>query len=147
MKITRSTQTLLMGALTLALLLSACAPRNEIQTSQGQALVEQGNAYMRCMQESDFNCAYALMSPAAKQLIDGAVKLAGSTVDIAGLFKAYGPTISSWTFDQVQISTRDGRTTGTLKGEVDMQDGKPHHVDLGFERDGETWKVRSSSIE
>jgi len=147
MKITRSTQTLLMGALTLALLLTACAPQNKIQTPEGQALVEQGNAYMRCIQESDFNCAYALMSAGAKQQIDGAVKLAGSMVNIPQLVEAYGPQISGWTFDQVQFSTRNGRTIGSLKGEVEMPDGKPHQVDLDFEKDGETWMVRSSSIE
>ena len=55
---------LLMAATLLALLFStACAGKNEIQSAEGQALVEQGEAYMTRMKESDFNCAYALISP------------------------------------------------------------------------------------
>ena len=41
---------LLMAATLLALLLAtACAGKNEIRSTDGQALVEQGNAYMTCL--------------------------------------------------------------------------------------------------
>ena len=59
---------LLMAATLLALLLAtACAGKNEIRSTEGQALVEQGNAYMTCLKASDLGCAYALMSPFAQR--------------------------------------------------------------------------------
>jgi len=147
MKTNKFCKKLLMAATVLALLLTACAPKNEIQSNAGQALVEQGEAYMTCMQESDFNCAYALMSPAAQKQVDQAVKLAGGVVDLEGLFKTSGLAIARWTFEQAQFSTRDGTTTGSLTGKVEFTNGKQGRVKLEFEKDGETWEVRSSSLE
>src|SRR5512139_579596 len=129
------------------LLLAACAPANEIQSDEGQALVEQGDAYMACMQTSDLKCAYVLMSPSAQQQFDQAKELAAGVANVESLFKAYGPRLSSWTFDQARFSTRDGIATGTLQGKVKYLDGETGQVRLELEKDGEAWKVRSSSLE
>jgi hypothetical protein len=129
------------------LLLAACAPANEIQSTEGQALVEQGDAYMACMQNSDLKCAYGLLSPSAQQQVDQAKELAAGVANVESLFKAYGPRLSSWTFDQARFSTREGIATGTLQGEVKYLDGETGKVRLELEKDGEAWKVRSSSLE
>ena len=128
------------------LLLAACTPANEIQSTEGQALVEQGDAYMACMQNSDLKCAYGLLSPSAQQQFDQAKELAAGVANVESLFKAHGPRLSSWTFDQARFSTRDGIATGTLQGEVKYLDGETGKVRLEFEKDGETWKVSSSGM-
>ena len=138
---------LLMAATLLALLLAtACAGKNEIQSTDGQALVEQGNAYMTCLKDSDWECAYALMSPFAQRLEDMAASLAEDVVDLDAVLKTYGPKVSEWTFDRAQFSTRDGKTIGSLEGKVEYADGKSGKVSLEFEKDGETWKVRASDL-
>ena len=138
---------LLTAAALLSLLLApACAPKNEIQSTEGQALVEQGDAYMACMQNSDLKCAYGLLSPSAQQQVDQAKELAAGVANVESLFRAYGPKLSSWTFDQARFSTRDGIATGTLQGEVKYLDGETGKVQLEFEKDGETWKVSSSGM-
>lgn len=129
------------------LLIAACTPANEIQSEEGQALVEQGDAYMACMQDSDLKCAYELLSPSAQQEFDQAKVMAAGVANVESLFKAYGPRLSSWTFDQARFSTRDGIATGTLQGKVEYRDGKNGTVRLELEKDGEAWKVRSSSLE
>ena len=137
-----------LAATLLALLLAtACATKNEIQSADGQALIEQGNAYMTCLKASDLECAYELMSPFAQHLLDYAERMAEGVVNLKSAVKTYGPKISAWTFDQAHFSTRDGTTIGSLKGEVVYMDGKHGKVSLEFEKDGETWKVRSSSLE
>jgi len=142
---------LLMAATLLALLLSAaCAGKNEIQSAEGQALVEQGEAYMTRMKESDFNCAYALISPSEQKQVDQAVKLASEVVDLESLFeslfKTSGLAIAGWTFDRAQFSTRDGKTIGSLEGKVEFADGKRGKVSLDFERSDGIWKVRASDL-
>ena len=98
---------LLMTATLLALLLvSACSTKNEIQSTEGQALVEQGNAYMACMKDRDLECAYELLSPFAQQQIDKAQGMTAGVVNLESAFKTYGPKISAWTFDRAQLSTR-----------------------------------------
>jgi len=132
----------------LALLLAtACAPKNEIQSADGQALIEQGNAYMTCLKASDLECAYELMCPSAQHLLDDAQRMAGGVVNLASAVKTYAPKISAWTFDQANFSTRDGTTIGSLEGEVVYMDGERGKVKLEFEKDGETWKARSSGME
>jgi hypothetical protein len=126
------------------LLISACTAGNEIQSAEGQALVEQGDAYMACMQDSDLKCAHGLLSPSAQQQFDQAKVMAAG---VESLFKAYGPRLSSWSFDQARFSTRDGIATGTLQGKVEYRDGKNGTVRLELEKDGEAWKVSSSSLE
>jgi len=139
---------LLMAATLLALLLAtACATKNEIQSTDGQALIEQGNAYMTCLKESDLECAYELMSPFAQHLLDDAERIAGGVVNLASAVKTYAPKISAWTFDQANFSTRDGTTIGSLEGEVVYMDGERGKVSLEFEKNGGTWKVRNSSLE
>ena len=59
------------AALMTLVLATACAGKNEIGSAEGQALVEQGNAYMTCLKASDLGCAYALMSPFAQRLMMG----------------------------------------------------------------------------
>ena len=138
----------LLAATLLALLFTAaCATKNEIQSTDGQALIEQGNAYMTCLKASDLECAYELMCPSAQHLLDDAQRMAGGVVNLASAVKTYAPKISAWTFDQAHFSTRDGTTIGSLKGEVVYMDGKHGKVSLEFEKDGKTWKVRSSSLE
>ena len=138
---------LLIVATLLALLFSAaCAGKNEIQSTDGQALVVQGNAYMTCLKDSDYGCAYALMSPFAQRLEDMAAELAEGVVDLDTVLKTYGPKVSEWTFDQAQFSTRNGKTIGSLEGKVEYADGKRGKVSLDFERSDGIWKVRASEL-
>ena len=136
-----------MAATLLALLFTtACAGKNEIQSAEGQALVEQGNAYMACLKAYDLGCAYALMSPFAQRLEDMAASLAEGVVDLETVHQTYGPKISEWTFDRAEFSIRDGETIGSLEGQVQYADGKRGTVSLGFERSDGTWKVRASDL-
>jgi hypothetical protein len=138
---------LLMASTLLALLFTtACAGKNEIRSAEGQALVEQGNAYMTCLKAYDLRCAYALMSPFAQRLEDMAASLAEGVVDLETVLKTYGPRISEWTFDRAQFSTRDGKTIGSLEGTVQYADGKRGTVSMDFERSDGTWKVRASDL-
>jgi hypothetical protein len=138
---------LLMASTLLALLFTtACAGKNEIQSTEGQALVEQGNAYMTCLKAYDLRCAYALMSPFAQRLEDMAASLAEGVVDLETVLKTYGPRVSEWTFDRAHFSTRDGKTIGFLEGKVQYADGKRGTVSLDFERSDGTWKVRASDL-
>ena len=147
MNTNKSWKKLLMAATLMTLLLAACAGKNEIQSTEGQALVEQGNAYMACMKDSDLECAYELMSPFARQQLDKAKGIAAGVVNLENAFKTYGPKISAWTFDRAQFSTREGTTIGSLEGEVEYLDGERGKVSLEFEKDGGTWKARSSGME
>jgi hypothetical protein len=143
----KSWKKLLMAAALLALLLAtACAGKNEIQSTDGQALVEQGNAYMTCLKAYDLRCAYALMSPFAQRLEDMAASLAEDVIDVESVLRKYGPKISKWTFDRAEFSTRDGRTIGSLEGKVQYMDGKRGTVSLDFERSDGAWKVRASDL-
>ena len=143
----KSWKKLLMAAALLALLLAtACGGKNEIQSAEGQALVEQGNAYMTCLEASDFGCAYALMSPFAQRLEDMAAKLAEGVVELDTVLKTYGPRVAEWTFDRARFSTRDGKTIGSLEGKVQYADGKRGKVSLDFERSDGAWKVRASDL-
>ena len=132
--------------MTLLLLAAACAGKNEIQSTEGQALVEQGNAYMTCLKDSDFGCAYALMSPFAQRLEDMAAGLTAGVVDLDTVLKTYGPKVSAWTFDRARFSTRAGTTIGSLEGKVQYADGKRGTVSLDFERSDGAWKVRASDL-
>jgi hypothetical protein len=139
---------LLMVAVLMTLLLAtACAGKNEVGSAEGQELLEQGNAYMTCLKDSDFGCAYALMSPFAQRLEDMAARLAEGVVDLDTVLKTYGPRVSDWTFDRAQFSIRDGRTIGSLEGKVQYADGKRGEVSLDFERSDGTWKVRASDLQ
>ena len=138
---------LLMLATLLALLLSAaCAGKNEIQSTNGQALIKQGNAFMTCLKEGDWECAYELMSPFAQHELDDAEKMAGGVVNLDAVIKTYVPKISEWTFDRAQFSTRHGTTIGYLKGKVEYVDGKRGNVSLDFEMSDGTWKLRDSDL-
>ena len=147
MNTNKSRMRLLTAVALMALLLAtACASKNELQSAEGQALVEQGNAYMTCLKAYDLGCAYALMSPFAQQLEDMAASLAEGVVDLDTVLKTYGPKVSEWTFDRAQFSTRDGKTIGSLEGKVEYADGKRGKVSLDFERSDGTWKVRASDL-
>jgi hypothetical protein len=138
---------LLMAAAFLALLLSAaCAGKNEIQSTNGQALIKQGNAFMTCLKEGDWESAYELMSPFAQHELDDVENMAGGVVNLDTVIKTYVPKISEWTFDRAQFSTRDGTTIGYLKGKVEYVDGKRGNVSLDFEMSDGTWKVRASEL-
>ena len=138
---------LLMASTLLALLFTAaCAGKNEIRSTAGQALVEQGNAYMTCLQAYDLGCAYALMSPFAQREMDEAERVTKGIVDLESVLRAYGPKVSEWTFDRAEFSTRDGKTIGSLEGKVQYADGKRGTVSLDFERSDGTWKVRASDL-
>ena len=138
---------LLMAATLLALLLAAaCAGKNEIGSAEGQELVEQGNAYMTCLEASDLGCAYALMSPFAQGWMDVAERVTQDIVDLESVLRTYGPKVSEWTFDRAQFSTRDGKTIGSLEGKVQYADGKRGTVSLDFERSDGAWKVRASDL-
>jgi len=124
MNTNRSWMKLLMAATMLTLLLAAaCAGKNELQSTEGQALVEQGNAYMTCVKHTDLGCAYALMSPFAQAWIDVAERATQGVVDLEGVLRTYGPRVSDWTFDRAQFSTRDGRTSGPWKARCSTRMG------------------------
>ena len=143
----KSLKKLLMAATLLALLFcTACASKNEIQSTDGQALIEKGDAYMTCIKEGDLKCARELMSPFTQHLLDNAENIARGVVNLDTVIKTYAPKISEWAFDQAQFSTRGGTTIGLLEGRVEYMDGTHGKVSLEFEKDGETWKVRSSSM-
>ena len=92
----KSWKKLLMAATLLTLLLAtACAGKNEIRSTDGQALVEQGNAYMTCLKASDLGCAYALMSPFAQGWMDEAERVTEGVVDLESVLRTYGPRVSS----------------------------------------------------
>jgi len=138
---------LLMAATLVTLLLAtACAGKNEIRSTEGQELVEQGNAYMTCLKASDLGCAYALMSPFAQGWMDAAERVTQDIVDLESVLRTYGPRVSEWTFDRAQFSTRDGKTIGSLEGKVQYADGKRGTVSLDFERSDKAWKVRASDL-
>ena len=101
---------------------------------------------MTCLKAYDLGCAYALMSPFAQRLEDMAASLAEDVVDLETVLKTYGPSISEWIFDRAEFSIRDGRTIGSLEGEVQYADGKRGTVSLDFEMSDGTWKVRASDL-
>ena len=147
MNTTKLIKKLLMAATLLALLFStACASKNEIQSTDGQALIKQGNAYMTCLKEGDWECAYELMSPFAQHELEDAERMVSGVVNLESVINKYIPKISEWAFDRAQFSTRDGTTIGYLEGKVEYVDGKRGNVSLEFEQDGETWKVRASEL-
>jgi len=147
MNTNKSWMKLLMAATLVTLLLAtACVGKNEIRSTEGQALVEQGNAYMTCLKASDLGCAYALMSPFAQGWMDEAERVTQDIVDLESVLRTYGPRVSEWTFDRAQFSTRDGKTIGSLEGKVQYADGKRGTVSLDFERSDGTWKVRASDL-
>jgi len=147
MNTNKSWMKLLMAATLVTLLLAtACAGKNEIRSTDGQALVKQGNAYMTCLKASDLGCAYALMSPFAQGWMDEAERVTQDIVDLESVLRTYGPRVSEWTFDRAQFSTRDGKTIGSLEGKVQYADGKRGTVSLDFERSDGTWKVRASDL-
>ncbi len=138
---------LLMASTLLALLFTAaCAGKNEIQSTEGQDLVKQGNAYMTCLKASDLGCAYALMSRFAQGEMDKAERVTQGIVDLESVLRTYGPRVSEWTFDRAEFSSRDGRTVGSLEGKVQYADGQRGTVSMDFERSDGTWKVRASDL-
>jgi len=137
----------LLLAVFLALLLAtACAAENEISTADGRALTGQGDAYMACLKAKDFQCAYSLLSPFSRKLIDSTESMTEGLVDLQSLVKAYGPDISTWSFDEARFFTRDGVRIGSLKGEVRYLGGTHGKLLLEFEKEGDTWKVRSTEM-
>jgi hypothetical protein len=134
------------AALMTLLLATACAGKNEIQSVDGQKLVEQGNAYMTCVKHADLGCAYALMSPLAQGEIDEAERVTQGIVDLQSVLRTYGPRVSEWTFDRAGFSTGDGKAIGSLEGKVQYADGKRGTVSLDFERSDGAWKVRTSNL-
>ncbi len=147
MNINKLWKRLLMASALLALLFTAaCAGKNEIQSTDGQALVEQGNAYLTCLKAYDLGCAYALMSPFAQGEMDEAERATQGIVDLESMLRTYGPKVSEWTFDRAEFSARDGRTIGSLEGKVQYADGQRGTVSLEFERSDGTWKVRASDL-
>lgn len=134
---------LVVGAL---LLTAACSAANVIGTPDGQALSEQGDAYMACLKEKDLDCAYELMSSGSKRLLEQADTIASRFVDLDSAFKQYSPTISSWSFNRAEFTTRDGEPVGALEGKVEYADGEQGRVRLELVQEAGIWKVRSSDL-
>ncbi len=88
------------AALMMLLLAAACAGKNDIRSTEGQELVERGNAYMTCVEASDLACAYALMSPFAQREMDEAERVTKGVVDLQSVLRTYGPRVSDYTFDR-----------------------------------------------
>ena len=137
----------LMAGLLLALLLTtACAKENVIQSSTGQALVEQGNAYMTCLKDGNIQGALDRMSSKARITLGSAVQLAGSWVDLESKIKNE-IALDKWTFESAYVITVDGSLRGILDGKVAHVDGKSGKIHLEFDQENGAWMVRNSSME
>ena len=142
----------LMASVLLALLFTtACgmeiAMVNAIEGPAEQALAEQGDAYMNCLKEGDFQAVYEMMSLESQRVLDKPLRIARSVVDLDSIIKSAGSPIVTWKFDGARIFTKNGVIRGTLNGRVEYVDGTSGKVHLEFEEQDGTWKLRSSSLE
>ena len=143
---------LLMASTLLALLFTtACGMDdvmvNAIEGPAEQALAEQGDAYINCLTEGDFQAVYEMMSLESQQVLDKPLRIARSVVDLDSIIKSAGSPIVTWKFDGARIVTKNEVIRGTLNGRVEYVDGTSGKVHLEFEEQDGTWKVRSSSLE
>ena len=137
---------LLLGVILTLLFATACAAENEINAPDGRLLTDQGDAYMACLKVKDFQCAYGLMSPFSRKLMDDTKGMVEGFVDLETTLKVFGPNISTWSFEEARFFNRDGVAIGSLEGEVKYLDGTHGKVELEFEKEGDAWKVRSSEL-
>lgn len=138
----------LLMACTLLMLLftAACSKVSAIDSPAEQALAEQGNAFMTCLKDGDFQAAYDMMSLGVQQALDKPIKMAGSWVNLDSVLKQVGLEITGWEFDQARVFTKNGTLRGTLVGGVEYADGKSGEVHLELEQQDGIWKIRSSSL-
>ena len=142
----------LMASVLLALLFTtACgmeiAMVNAIEGPAEQALAEQGDAYMNCLKEGDFQAVYEMMSLESQRVLDKPLRIARSVVDLDSIIKSAGSPIVAWKFDGARIFTKNEVIRGTLNGRVEYVDGTSGKVHLEFEQQDGIWKLRSSSLE
>jgi hypothetical protein len=137
---------LVVGGMLVLLLTTACSAANVIGTPDGQALSEQGDAYMACLKEKDLDCADDLMSSGAKGLLKLSEEIANVYVDLDSVVEQAFPTISSWSFDRAEFSIRVGGLVGALKGKVEYANGEQGRVRLELVQEAGIWKVRSSDL-
>jgi len=135
-------------ACTLLVLLftAACGMENTIQSPDGMALAKQGNAFMNCLKDIDYDAVYDMLTPSSQQLLDWAEKMASGIVDVERLIRENVPILVEWSFDSAKIFTENGSTKGILDGVVDYLGGKRGKVHLEFEQLNGTWKVRGWTL-
>ena len=138
---------LLACTLLMLLLTAACGKESAIKNPAAeQALTVQGDAFMTCLKDGDFQAVYDLMSLEAQKALDKAKKMAGSWVSLDGVLNQIGLEIAGWEFDKARVFTKNGVVMGTLDGRVEYADGKSGEVHLELEQQDGTWKIRSSSL-
>jgi hypothetical protein len=141
---------LLMSSMLLALLFTAaCGMKNDIKGPAEQALAEQGNAIMTCLQGGEFQAVYDMLSLDAQQAWDKAIRTrwVSSTVYLESLVMQDASLIAVWNFDSARVFTENGTLRGALDGRVDYVDGKSGELRLELEQENGTWKLRSFSLE
>ena len=141
---------LLMASTLLALFFTvACGMRNTIMGPAEQALVEQGNAIMTCLQDGEFQAVYDMMSFEAQRIWDKAINIqwVGSTAYLENLVMQDASSIAAWNFESARVFSESGAIRGDLHGRVDYVDGESGEMHLELEQENSTWKLRSFSLE
>lgn len=139
----------LLVACTLLMLLfmAACDKESAIRNPAAeQTLVEQGDAFMTCLRNGDFQAVYDMMSREVQQELDTAKIIASSVISLDSVLNQIGSEIAGWEFDKARVFTKNGVVRGTLDGRVEYVDGKSGKVHLELEQQDGIWKVRNSSL-
>lgn len=138
---------LMAGALLGLLLTSACSLGSSINTPEEKALAAQGDAMMAVIKAGDLQAIYEELSREDQQLLNGAIDLASSVVDVERLVQENAPKITTWEFDRARIYSKDGATRGKLDGKAEYVDGTTGHVHLELAQQGGDWKLSGWTLE
>lgn len=135
------------GALLGLLLTEACSLGSSINTPEEKALAAQGDAMMAVIKAGDLQAIYEELSREDQQLLNGAIDLASSVVDVERLVQENAPKITTWEFDRVRIYSKDGAIRGKLDGKAEYVDGTTGHVQLELAQQGGDWKLSGWTLE
>jgi hypothetical protein len=138
----------LMAITLLAMLFTAaCSTDEAIDGAAKQELIDQGNAFLTCFKNEDFQAAYGMMSRESQLGLDIGQKLAGNVVDLEDVIMEAMAPVANWTFDSAKVVARIGPDRGILDGSVVFVNGKRGPVRLEFELQDGAWKVRNFNLE